>query len=84
MTRGSVWKSVKKVNYQNLLKNCEQSPTFALQKVLGKAEGFVIPALSQLLENNDGQNDHPGRAYSLLPYERSIMREMEVSPKSHF
>ena len=54
------------------------------KNVLWKAKGFVIPALSQLLENNDGQNDHPGRAYSLLPYERSIMREMEVSPKSHF
>ena len=53
-------------------------------KALYKAKGFVIPALSQLLENNNGQTDHPGRAYSLLPYERTIMREMEVSSKSTF
>ena len=54
------------------------------KKVLGKAKGFVIPALSQLLENDDGQTDHPGRAYNLLPYEQAIMREMEVSSKSYF
>ena len=54
------------------------------KKVLGKAKGFVIPALSQLLENDDGQTDHPGRAYNLLPYEQAIMREMEVRPASYF
>ena len=41
----------------------------------------MIPAISKLLENDDGLSYNPGRAYSLLPYERSIIKEMEVSSR---
>ena len=42
----------------------------------------MIPAISKLLENDDGLSYNPGRAYSLLPYERSIIKEMEVSSRT--